>query len=47
MEVIRNRLETAKIECAQADKYDYIIVNDEVDRAVSEFSSIIDKEKNN
>lgn len=47
MDVIRNRLETAKIECAQADKYDYIIVNDEVDRAVSEFSSIIDKEKNN
>jgi len=47
VEVIRERLETAKIECAQADKYDYIIVNDEVDRAVSEFISVIEKEKNN
>lgn len=46
MEVIRNRLETARRECSVSDKFDYIIVNDDVDRAVSEFSSIIDKEKN-
>ena len=46
MEVIKKRLETARRECAVADKFDYIIVNDDVLRAVSEFSSIIDKEKN-
>ncbi len=46
MEVIKNRLITAREECKVADKFDYIIVNDDVDRAVSEFSSIIDKEKN-
>lgn len=47
MEVIRGRLETARWECSHADKFDHIIVNDDVERAVSEFSSIIDKEKNN
>lgn len=47
LEVIKNRLITAREECKVADKFDYIIVNDDVDRAVSEFSSIIDKEKNN
>ncbi len=46
MEVIKNRLITAREECKVADKFDYIIVNDDVERAVSEFSSIIDKEKN-
>ena len=46
MDVIRGRLETARWECSQADKFDYRIVNDEVERAVNEFSSIIDKEKN-
>jgi len=46
MDVIQKRLETARRECAVADKFDYIIVNDDVERAVSEFSSIIDKEKN-
>lgn len=45
-EVIKNRLITAREECKVADRFDYIIVNDDVDRAVSEFSSIIDKEKN-
>ena len=45
MEVIRNRLITAREECKVADKFDYIIVNDDLDRAVSEFSTIIDKEK--
>ena len=46
MEVIKNRLLTARRECAVADRFDYIIVNDDVERAVGEFSSIIDKEKN-
>ncbi len=47
MEVIRGRLDTARWECSMAEKFDYRIVNDDVERAVSEFSSIIDKEKNN
>ena len=47
MEVIKNRLIAAREECRVADRFDYIIVNDDVERAVSEFSSIIDKEKNN
>lgn len=47
MEVIKNRLVTARWECEQAEEFDYRIVNDDVERAVSEFSSIIDKEKNN
>lgn len=46
MEVIKNRLITAREECKVADRFDYIIVNDDVERAVCEFSSIIDKEKN-
>ena len=46
MDVIKKRLVTARRECAVADKFDHIIVNDDVERAVSEFSSIIDKEKN-
>ena len=45
MEVIQNRLITAREECKVADKFDYIIINDDLDRAVSEFSTIIDKEK--
>ena len=44
-EVIRNRLAAARWECEQAEKFDYKIVNDDVERAVEEFSSIIDKEK--
>ncbi|MBR2879319.1 MAG: guanylate kinase, partial [Oscillospiraceae bacterium] len=47
MEIIRNRLVAAREECRMADRFDYIIVNDDLDRAVNEFSSIIDKEKNN
>ena len=46
MEVIKERLVTGRWECGQSHKFDYIIVNDDVERAVSEFSSIIDKEKN-
>jgi len=42
-EVIRHRLETARVECAIADKYDYVIVNDDLDRAVNEFAAILDK----
>jgi guanylate kinase len=43
-EVIRQRLEVAKRECLQADKYDYQIINDDLDEAVSRFDSIIEEE---
>ena len=44
-EVIKRRLEVARAECAEAGKYDYRIVNDEVERAVNEFNSIIESER--
>ena len=40
-EVIRSRLERARQEYKEADVYDYIIVNDDVDRAAAELSAII------
>lgn len=40
-EVIRSRLERARQEYKEADFYDYIIVNDDVDRAAAELSAII------
>ena len=45
-EVIRHRLEVAKHECSLAERYDYIIVNDNVERAANEFIAAVDKEKN-
>lgn len=45
-EVIRNRLEQAERECSLKDEYDFIVVNDEVERAVAEISGIIDQYKN-
>lgn len=47
MEVIARRMETARWECSMSDKFDHVIVNDDIDRAVNEFISIIEKEKNN
>lgn len=44
-EVIRRRLEVARRECLEAEKYDYRIVNDEAPRAVSEFNAIIEAER--
>ncbi|MCM1150150.1 MAG: guanylate kinase [Butyricicoccus sp.] len=44
-EVIRRRLEVARRECLEAEKYDYRIVNDDVERAVSEFNAIIEAER--
>lgn len=44
-EVIRKRLDTAVWEIAQAEKYDYVLVNDEVDKAAETLLSIIDGEK--
>ena len=42
---IKRRLELARSECLEADKYDYRIVNDVVGRAVEELNSIIESER--
>lgn len=44
-ETIAKRLATAKTECARADEYDFRIVNDRVERAVSELEEVIDRVK--
>ncbi len=44
-EVIRRRLEVARRECLEAEKYDYRIVNDDAPRAVNEFNAIIEAER--
>ena len=44
-EVIRSRLETAERELILKDHYDYVVVNDEVDRAADEISDLIDSYK--
>lgn len=43
-EAIRGRLERARQEYAEADFYDYMIVNDDADIAAAEFSAIITAE---
>ncbi|TAL16094.1 guanylate kinase [bacterium] len=40
-EVIRRRLDNARGETAQAGKYDYIIVNDNFDKAVQDLGAVI------
>lgn len=45
MEVIAHRLEVARLECLLAEKYDYTIVNDVVERAVGELDALIDSVK--
>ncbi len=42
---IRNRLSVAERECACRDEFDYIVVNDVVERAVKEISDLIDRKK--
>ncbi|MBR5219155.1 MAG: guanylate kinase [Clostridia bacterium] len=44
-DVIEKRLETAKWELSMADRYNYIVVNDEVDKAADRLEAIIDAEK--
>ena len=44
-EVMKERLERAKWEYAQAHQYDYIILNDEVEHAVGELMAIMTAEK--
>ena len=41
-ETIRRRLSQAERECAQRAQFDYVVVNDEVERAAVELSGIID-----
>ncbi|MCQ2483151.1 MAG: guanylate kinase [Clostridia bacterium] len=43
-EKIQERLNTAKSEVLQAGKFDYIVVNDDLDKAVAEVESIITAE---
>jgi guanylate kinase len=38
---IQMRLAKAKEECAAADKFDHIVVNDDLDTAVKELSQVI------
>lgn len=45
-EVIKRRLSAATSELEYASKYDYIIVNDEVEKATNKVSNIIDAERN-
>jgi len=43
-EVVRDRLDRARQEYAEADFYDYLIINDDADRAASELNAIITAE---
>ncbi len=45
-DVVNSRLKTAEWEISMADKYDHIIVNDEVEKAALALISIINEEKN-
>lgn len=44
-EVVLKRLAIARSELAMSENYDYVVVNDDVDRVAHEIISIIDKEQ--
>ena len=44
-EQIENRLSRLEYELSQKDKYDFVVVNDELERALQELEDIIDKTK--
>ena len=44
-EQIENRLSRLAYEMKESEKYDYVLVNDDFERAFQEFSDLIDKEK--
>lgn len=44
-EKVRKRLETAREELEQQDRFDYVVVNDEIDRAVDEIKDILAKRR--
>jgi guanylate kinase len=45
-DVISRRMDRADYELSKSDKYDYIVVNDKLDQAVSKILQIIENEKN-
>ena len=45
-EQIQNRLHRVPFELAQKDKYDYVVVNDDLEKAIREVHAIIQKERN-
>lgn len=44
-EVIKHRLEAARLECLLSEQYDYTVINDELFRATAEINDIISAEK--
>lgn len=44
-EVIEARQRLAEVEMGFADRYDHVVVNDEVERAVGEIEAILDRER--
>ena len=44
-EDIENRLSRLKFELSQKDKYDYVIINDDLEKAIEEFCEILDRKK--
>lgn len=44
-EQVRIRLETAREEMASAPEFDYTVVNDDLDRAVEEIATVIERER--
>ena len=42
-EIVRRRLAEAENEISMRDKFDYVVVNDTIERAASEISSLIDR----
>ena len=45
-EEIEKRLSRIEYELSQKDKYDYTIVNDDLEQAIKELEDIIDRHKN-
>lgn len=43
-EEIQNRLARLEYELSQSNQYDYVIVNDELEKAIAELESILDRE---
>jgi len=44
-EVVEERLQTALWECTNIEKYNYILINDDVNDATDRFAAIIEAEK--
>jgi guanylate kinase len=44
-EVIEARQRLAEIEMGFADRYDYVVVNDDIERAVGEIERILERER--